>query len=96
MLHYTPYSAESTALERTFVDDFYVTLRSMQQVQRFVSLATVQPFAVYAGNDSQWVSAKDLMGMFSLDYSRPLRITADCSDEEKNRFFSEIDTLLRP
>lgn len=76
--------------------EFYVTIRSMEQVQQFVSCATVQPFEVYAGNEHQWINAKDLMGMFSLDYSRPLRISAECADTELERFRSEVQRRVQP
>lgn len=65
---------------------FDIMIHSRQEVQEFVSLATRQPFRVTVGNDSQSIDGKDFMGMFSLDYSRPLQVSMQCSGEEYSRF----------
>lgn len=62
--------------------EFDIVLRSLRQVQEFVNLAMVQPFEVVVGNESQYINGKDLMGMFSLDYSAPVRVQVRCSPEE--------------
>ena len=66
--------------------EFHIVLRSLRQVQDFVSLAMTQPFEVHVGNDRQHINGKDFMGMFSLDYSRPVQVSVTCSDEEFARF----------
>lgn len=65
---------------------FSVVLHSFEDVQDFVSVATVQSFRILAGNSRSWVNAKSFMGMFSLDFSQPVEIRADCSEEECLRF----------
>lgn len=65
---------------------FNITIRSFHQVQEFVSLAMVQPFEVLVGNDAQQINGKGFMGMFSLDYNNPLKVSVRCSDEEFDRF----------
>ena len=65
---------------------FDMIISSFRQVQAFVSLAMKQPFEVQVGNDRQHINGKDFMGMFSLDYSRPVQVTVTCSDEEFARF----------
>ena len=66
--------------------EFNIVLRSLQQVQEFVAIAMVQPFEVSVGNDRQRINGKDLMGMFSLDYSAPIRVRVICSAEEFSSF----------
>ena len=61
---------------------FSVQLRSFEDVQAFVSVATVQSYRILAGNARSWVNAKSFMGMFSLDFTQPVDIRADCSEEE--------------
>ena len=61
---------------------FDICLRSFQDVQDFVELATVQPFRILVGNDRSRVNAKSFMGMFSLDLTTPVQVRADCTDEE--------------
>ncbi len=64
------------------MQEFDIVLRSFRQVQRFVALAEQQHFDVHVGNDWQHINGKDLMGMFSLDYSRPVRVSMHCTPEE--------------
>ena len=73
---------------------FNICVRSFRQVQDFVALAMVQPFEVLVGNDKQQVNGKSFIGMFSLDYRRPLLVSVTCSDEEFGRFQQEAAQFL--
>ena len=73
---------------------FDICLRSFQDVQDFVEMATVQPFRVLVGNDRARVNAKSFMGMFSLDYNAPLQVRADCADEECQQFKAKAAKFL--
>ena len=66
--------------------EFNMDIRSLQQIREFVQLATVQPFEVVVGNQHQKINGKDLMGMYVLDYSRPIKVSVCCSEEEFYRF----------
>ena len=65
---------------------FDIELHSFAEVQDFVEVATVQPFRVVVGNSRTLVNAKSFMGMFSLDFSEPVHVRADCTDAEYCRF----------
>ena len=65
---------------------FDIELHSFDEVQDFVEVATVQPFRVVVGNVRTLVNAKSFMGMFSLDFSEPVHVRADCTEEEYGRF----------
>ena len=67
---------------------FHINIQSFRQVQEFVSLAMVQPFEVLVGNDKQQINGKGFMGMFSLNYQDPVKVSVRCSDEEFSRFRS--------
>ena len=73
---------------------FDVVLHSFEDVQDFVEIATVQPFRVLVGNDRTRVNAKSFMGMFSLDYSEPVQVRADCTVEECARFKQAVARFL--
>ena len=73
---------------------FNISVRSFRQVQEFVSLAMVQPFEVLVGNDKQQVNGKSFIGMFSLDYKRPLRVSVSCSEEEFGRFCQDAAQFI--
>ena len=74
--------------------EFYISIHSFQQVQDFVRLACQQNFDVTVGNDHQSINGKDLMGMFSLDYERPLQVKMHCSEEEYLQFKQAADEIL--
>ncbi len=72
---------------------FNIVMRSFQQVQNFVRLAMDKPFDVMVGNDYQSINGKDIMGMFSLDYRFPLKVSVTCSDVEFETFLHEAQAL---
>ena len=63
------------------MQEFRINIRSFREVQEFISLATVQPFRILVGNESQQVNAKSFIGMVSLDYTRPLTVLCECDRE---------------
>ena len=73
---------------------FNITLRSFQEVQEFISIATIQPFPVLVGNDVQQVNGKSFIGMVSLDYSRPLQVQADCDSNMLETFRNVVKKFL--
>ena len=76
------------------MQEFNISLQSFQDVQEFISLATVQPFPVLVGNDVQQVNAKSFLGMVSLDYSRPLQVHADCDLQALRVFQQKVCKFL--
>ena len=66
--------------------EFSIEIHSFQDVQEFVSLATVQPFRVLVGNDRSRVNGKSFIGMVSLDYTEPLKVRVECDDESFRQF----------
>lgn len=76
------------------MQEFYMELSSFRQVQDFVRLAAEQPFEIRVGNDHQRINGKDLMGMFSLDYSRPVCVFADCTQELFEAFHQSVEHVL--
>lgn len=73
---------------------FNISVRTFRQVQEFVALAMVQPFEVLVGNERQQVNGKSFIGMFSLDYKRPLLVSVKCSEEEFGRFQRQANQIL--
>ena len=67
---------------------FTIRLRSFQDVQNFVTIAAAQDFSMTVGSPDYYVSATSFMGMFTLDYTRPLECTAECTDEQWEQFLT--------
>ena len=76
------------------MQEFHIALHSFQDVQEFISMATVQPFPVLVGNEDQQVNGKSFIGMVSLDYSRPVRVQADCDSHSFQSFRGIIGKFL--
>ena len=68
---------------------FEIDIRSFQQVQDFE-----QTFDIRVGNDSQHINGKDLMGMFSLDFSRPLQVRVLAEQEDFDIYRQKVEALL--
>ena len=71
---------------RFLMQQFQIVIRSLAQIQDFVRLAMEQPFDIMVGNDRQNINGKDIVGMFSLDYRYPIRVSSSCTPEEFDRF----------
>ncbi len=74
--------------------EFHIRLRSVKEVQDFVSIATARPFPVTIRDERNKISAKSFMEMFCLDFSHPLRVIVDCSDEEFSWLLKDADRFL--
>lgn len=66
--------------------EFQIKLRSLSDVQEFVSLSTVQPFGVYITTAHQKINAKSFIGMFAVDYRQPVTVCVDCGETEYQSF----------
>ena len=67
------------------VKQFHVRMRSFEDIQAFVSLASQQPFDITVGNDEQDISAKSLMAFLGLNFRHPLQVQMEC---DENQFIS--------
>lgn len=76
------------------MQEFSVYFDTIDQVRQVVDLAMVQPFAVYAGKDDQWVSAKSFIGIFSLDLRQPQLLRGACSEDDFEPFRSAVEDAL--
>lgn len=65
---------------------FQILLRSVADVQDFVTLVMVQPFQVLVGHPNHLLNGKNFMSMFSLDYSQPVDVQVDCDEDQFLRF----------
>ena len=64
------------------IREFKVAFHSFEDVRDFVFLTQTQPFNITVSNSWQLVNGKSMMLMFSLDYSQPLKVGAECAEEE--------------
>ena len=74
--------------------EFQVRLQSVQDVQEFVSLSTARGFSVIIRDANNKGNGKSFMEMFCLDLCGPLRVDADCSEEEFAAFCGDVERFL--
>lgn len=74
--------------------EFTIHLESVRDVEDFVRLATSQPFPVHLDDGQHTINGKSFMEMFCLVLTRPLRVTAACSDQEFHQFREKCTRFL--
>ena len=74
--------------------EFEIRLRSVKDVQDFVGIATSRPYTVTVRDERNKIDGKSFMEMFCLDFSHPLRVIANCGDEEFEQLRRDSDQFL--
>ena len=73
--------------------EFYVILSSINDVKNFVNIVTKYDYEIDLTSGRYVVDAKSIMGIFSLDLSKPIKVEAhgvDCSD-----LLAELDRFIK-
>ena len=73
---------------------FSVRFHTSRDVQNFIAWASVQPFTMTVGTDSYHVNGSSFMGMFTLDHTRPLKVSVNCGEEDFHRLLREAEPFL--
>ena len=75
------------------MQEFIIHLHSVRDVNEFVALSA--PLcSVTLSDGSRSVDGKSFMEMFCLDLCGPLRVDADCSEEELAAFCGDVERFL--
>ena len=74
--------------------EFKIRLRSVQEVQEFVDLATTKPFVILVCDDSRRVNGKSFMEMFCLNFSNCLTVQSEGYDWEFDQFLRDAQRFL--
>ena len=74
--------------------EFEIRLGSVQDVQDFVDIASIRPFAITVRDDHNKINADSFMELFCLDFTHPLRVVCDCSQEELDLLKQDLDRFL--
>lgn len=69
-----------------------VMLDSISAVKKFVNIVSKYDYDVDLASGRYAVDAKSIMGIFSLDLSKPIQLTAHTDDADK--FFDEIKEFI--
>ncbi len=74
--------------------EFEVMLRSVKDVQEFVGLSTTMGFPIEVDDGHHRVNGSSFMEMFCLDCTRPLTVTAYCTDAQFEGFLHAAQRFL--
>jgi hypothetical protein len=70
--------------------EFEIRLRSVQDVQDFVDLATTKPFTILVCDDFHQVNGKSFMEMFALNFNNRLLVRSEGYDWEFEQFLRDV------
>ncbi|MDR3207267.1 MAG: HPr family phosphocarrier protein [Oscillospiraceae bacterium] len=69
---------------------FHVQLTSISDVKQFVNAACDQPFDIDIMAGRYIIDAKSIMGIFSLDLGKPIRVEIHGTDEDAADFYEKV------
>lgn len=72
--------------------EFDIMLTDLESVKKFVQLSANQDFDVDVSSGKYIVNAKSLMGIFSLDLTKALHVTAYC--DSTHSFAQEVKPYI--
>ncbi len=58
-------------------------LDNMEKVKEFVSIALTKPYDVDLVSGKYVINGKSIMGIFSLDLTKPVMVNADTGDDDE-------------
>ncbi|MGI6279256.1 MAG: HPr family phosphocarrier protein [Acutalibacteraceae bacterium] len=56
----------------------YIRLKSIDDVKKFVEIASSKDYDITLESDKYIVDAKSIIGVLSLDLTKPLKVVANC------------------
>ena len=69
---------------------FYILLSSISDVKQFVNHATMQSFDIDIISGRYIIDAKSIMGIFSIDLSKPIRVDVHGTDKDGDDFYALV------
>ncbi len=73
---------------------FLVQLTSIADVKTFVSAASTQLCDIDVVSGRYTIDAKSIMGLFSLDLIKPIRVEVQGTDAQAEAFRAEVASLV--
>ena len=76
------------------MQDLWVRLHSMEDVEEVVAIATSRSFPICIRDNQHKIRGGSFMEMFCLDFNQPLRVVAQCSDQELEALCNDARKFL--
>ena len=77
-----------------FMREFWIRLGSVQDVQEFVSIAATRTYPVIVRDKFNKINADSFMELFCLDFTHPLRVVCNCSEQELDQLKQNLHRFL--
>ena len=71
---------------------FNILLESINDVKEFVNIVSRYDFDIDLTSGRYVVDAKSIMGIFSLNLSKPIKVEAQCEDD--NKFMEDLQRFI--
>ena len=72
------------------MNSFNVILNSINDVKQFVNAACLQPFDIDIVSGRYIIDAKSIMGIFSIDLTKPIRVEVHGTKEDSESFLKAV------
>lgn len=72
-----------------------ILLGTINDVKEFVSIVGGYDFDIDLVSGRYAVDAKSIMGIFSLDLSKPIEVRVHCSETAAQEFFSAVEKFVQ-
>ncbi|MDY3928616.1 MAG: HPr family phosphocarrier protein [Clostridia bacterium] len=72
---------------------FNIILNSINDVKEFVNIVSKYDFDIDLTSGRYVVDAKSIMGIFSLNLSKPIKVEAHCGDQ-RDEFMAEVKRFI--
>jgi phosphocarrier protein HPr len=82
-------------MEGTVMYSSTIVLSNIEAVKKFVTLTNNYNFPINLTTDKYKIDAKSIMGIFSLDLSKPIQIEVDDSEADKESSEEFIQQLAQ-
>lgn len=74
--------------------EFSIRLKSVRDVEEFVDIAATRGYPVVVRDDRSKINSDSFMELFCLDFTQPLRVVCECSEEDMNSLKSDLQRFL--
>jgi len=74
--------------------EFNVLLNSINDVKQFVQLTTMQFVDIDIVSGRYVIDAKSIMGLFSVDLTKPVKVNVQGTEEEAANFYEQVKQFV--
>ena len=74
--------------------EFWIRLGSVRDVEEFVDQTATRGYPIVVRDDRNKINSDSFMELFCLDFTQPLRVVCECSEEDLVSLKSDLSRFL--